>query len=56
MHNGSYVFTQLDKFLPKETFDWIVAKYQGDRYVNFSTCWNQLLVMIYCEKSSKWLL
>ena len=47
MHNGSYVFTQLVKFLPKETFDWIVTKYQGDKYVKFFTCWNQLLVMMY---------
>lgn len=47
MHNGSYVFTQLVKFLPNETFDWIVKKYQGDKYVKFFTSWNHLLVMMF---------
>ena len=47
MHNGSYVFTQLVKFLTKETFNWIVTKYQGDKYIKFFTCWDQLLVMMY---------
>lgn len=47
MHNGSYIFAQLVRFLPKEHFDWLVSLYQGDKYVKFFTCWNQLLIMMY---------
>jgi len=55
MNKGSYVFTQLIKLLPKEAFDWIVKKYDGDKYVKHFTCWNQLLVMMFgqlygCER------
>jgi hypothetical protein len=55
MNNGSYVFTQLIKLLPKEAFDWIVKQYDGDKYVKHFTCWNQLLVMMFgqlygCER------
>jgi hypothetical protein len=47
MNNGSYVFTQLIKLLPKEAFDWKVKQYDGDKYVKHFTCWNQLLVMMF---------
>ena len=51
MNSGKYVFSQLVEFLPKRTFDGIVKKYQGDRYVKTFTCWNQLLVMMYGQLS-----
>lgn len=47
MNSGSYVFTQLVRFLPKDVFDWIVYKHGGDRYVKHFSCWNQLLVMMF---------
>ena len=49
MSSGQYVFSQLVDFLPKRTFDGIVNKYQGNKYVKTFTCWNQLLVMMYCQ-------
>jgi hypothetical protein len=52
MHSGMFVFSQLVRFLPKETFDWTVTKYKGDKYVKFFTCWNHLLVMMYGQLSS----
>lgn len=51
MNSGKYVFSQLVEFLPKRTFDGIVKKYQGDKYVKTFTCWNQLLVMMYGQLS-----
>lgn len=51
MNSGKYVFSQLVEFLPKRTFDGIVKKYQGDRYVKTFTCWNHLLVMMYGQFS-----
>ena len=38
MNSGKYVFSQLVDFLPKRTFDGIVKKYQGDKYVKSFTC------------------
>lgn len=51
MNEGKYVFCQLIAFLPKRVFDWIVQRYQGDKYVKDFTCWNQLLVMMYGQLS-----
>ena len=52
MNRGKYLFSQLVEFLPKRTFDGIVKKYGGDKYVKTFTCWNQLLVMMYGQLSS----
>ena len=51
MNNGKYVFSQLVEFLPKRAFDWIVMKYQGDKYIKSFSCWNQLLIMMYGQLS-----
>lgn len=51
MNNGKYVFSQLVDFLPKRVFDWIVMKYQGDKYIKSFSCWNQLLIMMYGQLS-----
>ncbi|MCH5227671.1 MAG: IS4 family transposase [Muribaculaceae bacterium] len=55
MYNVKYVFAQLIKFMNRNKFNRIVAKYDGDRYVKHFTCWNQLLVMMFgqlCNRSS----
>ena len=55
MYSVKYVFAQLIKFMNRNKFNRIVAKYDGDRYVKHFTCWNQLLVMIFgqlCNRSS----
>lgn len=51
MNEGKYVFSQLVKFLPKRSFDCIVMKFQGDKYVKSFSCWNQLLIMMYGQLS-----
>jgi hypothetical protein len=47
MNNGKYVFAQLIEFLPQKTFQRIVMKYQGDKYIKSFSCWNQLLIMMF---------
>ena len=51
MHTGKYVFAQLIEFLPQKTFQRLVMKYQGDKYIKSFRCWNQLLIMIYGQLS-----
>ena len=47
MHKDKYVFAQLVEFLDRNHFNYIVRKYQGDRYIKSFSCWNQLLVMMF---------
>lgn len=53
MNRGKFVFSQLIDFLPKEKFDWLVRKYQGNKYVKKFTCWNHLLVMIFAQLTQR---
>lgn len=36
MNQGRYVFTQLIDFLPRKYFEWLVKKYDGNKYVDSS--------------------
>lgn len=47
MFQDKYVFAQLTAFLPRSKFNRIAAKYEGDKYVKFFTCWNQLLTLMF---------
>lgn len=47
MNKDKYVFAKLVEFLDCFKFRRIVAKYQGDKYIKFFSCWNQLLVMMF---------
>ncbi len=53
MNNGKYVFAQLTEFLPKRVFDYIVVRYQGDKYVRHFSCWNQMLCMIFGQLTNR---
>ena len=46
MFQDKYVFAQLTAFLNRTQFNNYVRKYDGDRYVKYFTCWNQLLAII----------
>lgn len=47
MNKDKYVFAQLVEFLDCFKFRRIVAKYHGDKYIKFFSCWNQMLVMMF---------
>jgi IS4 transposase len=53
MNSGKYIFAQLIEFLPQRIFDGIVMKYEGNKYVKHFTCWNQLLVMMFGQLSTR---
>lgn len=46
MNKGRYVFRQMCDFLPTDKIEWIIEKYNGDRYTKTFSCWQHLLVMI----------
>ena len=53
MHKDKYVFAQLTSFLDRNKFNYIVRKYDGDRYVKHFTCWNQLLSLMFGQLSNR---
>lgn len=53
MHQDKYVFSQLVSFLDRSKFNRIVAKYDGDKYVKYFTCWNQLLALMFGHLSNR---
>lgn len=48
-----YIFNQLVSFLPKDYFDRLVKKYNGNAYVKNYSCWNHLLVMIWAQLTGR---
>ena len=53
MHKDKYVFAQLASFLDRNKFNYIVRKYNGDKYVKHFTCWNQLLALMFGQLSNR---
>jgi len=53
MNQGSYIFSQLLCYVPKDVFDRIVKKYEGNKYVKSFTCWNQFCVMVYAQLAER---
>ena len=53
MNQGSYIFRQVVGFLPRDYFEWLVKKYDGNKYVKSFTCWNHLLVLIFGQLSNR---
>lgn len=53
MHKDKYVFAQLASFLDRNKFNYIVRKYDGDKYVKHFTCWNQLLALMFGQLSNR---
>lgn len=46
MHKDQFVFAKLVEFLDQDHFNYLVSKYDGDKYVKSYTFWNQLLTMM----------
>lgn len=47
MYQERYVFSQIVAFLNRDHFNYLVRKYDGNRYVKHFSCWNQLLAMMF---------
>jgi hypothetical protein len=53
MNQGKFVFAQLMDFIPQRVFDRFVSKYEGNKYVRFFSCWNQLLCMLFGQLTAR---
>ena len=53
MNNEKYVFSQLLDFLDRNHFNYLVRKYEGDKYVKNFTCYNQLAVLMFGQLSNR---
>ena len=53
MHKDKFVFAQLAQFMDRNHFNYLVRKYDGDKYVKSYTCWNQLLTMMFGQLSNR---
>lgn len=53
MYNKKYVFSQLLDALDRNDFNYLVRKYEGDKYVKQFTCYNQLAVLMFGQLSNR---
>ena len=53
MNRGLYIFKQLCQFLPKDYFEYLVQKYDGNKYVKSFTCWNHLMVLLWAQLTAR---
>lgn len=48
-----FVFNQLISFVPKDYFEFLVKKYNGNAYIKDYSCWRHLLVMIWAQITNR---
>ena len=53
MHKDQFVFSHLVQFMDRNHFNYLVRKYEGDKYIKSYTCWNQLLTMMFGRLSNR---
>ena len=53
MYNKKYVFSQLLDTLDRNDFNYLVRKYEGDKYVKQFACYNQLAVLMFGQLSNR---
>ena len=53
MFQDKFVFAQLTAFLDRNHFNYLVRKYDADKYVKHFSCWNQLLSLMFGQLSNR---
>jgi len=53
MNRGTYIFKQLCQFLPQDYFEYLVDKYDGNKYIKSFTCWNHFMVMLWAQLTAR---
>lgn len=48
-----YIFNQLHSLLPRDYFEYLVKKYDGNAYIKTYSCWNHFLVMLWARLSGR---
>lgn len=49
MAQNAYIFNQLHSLLPRDYFEYLVKKYEGNAYIKNYSCWNHFLVMLWAQ-------
>ena len=49
MAQNAYIFNQLHSLLPRDYFEYLVKKHQGNTYIKTYSCWNYFLVMLWAQ-------
>lgn len=52
MNEGKYIFTQVCSLIPRQIFQRLVSKYQGDYHVRDFNCTTQLRYMLFGQLTS----
>jgi hypothetical protein len=53
MNSGTYILKQLSQFLPKDYFEYLVVKYDGNKHIKTFTCWNHFMVMLWAQLTTR---
>lgn len=53
MPQNAYIFNQLYSLLPRDHFEYLVKKYDGNAYIKKYSCWNHFLVMLWAQLSGR---
>ena len=48
-----FIFNQLVSFIPRDYFEALVKKHNGNAYVKDYSCWKHLLVMIWAQITNR---
>lgn len=48
-----YIFNQLVSLLPRDYFEYLVKKHNGNSYIKTYSCWNHLLVMLWAQITNR---
>ena len=49
MAQVAYIFNQLCSLLPRDHFEYLVKKHEGNSYMKTYSCWNHFLVMLWAQ-------
>lgn len=53
MAQNAYIFNQLHSLLPRDYFEYLVRKHQGNTYIKTYSCWNHFLVMLWAQLTGR---
>lgn len=53
MAQVAYIFNQLCSLLPRDHFEYLVKKHEGNSYMKTYSCWNHFLVMLWTQLTGR---
>ena len=53
MAQVAYIFNQLCSLLPRDHFEYLVKKHEGNSYMKTYSCWNHFLVMLWSQLTGR---